>query len=467
MSLPRWPRYNNLSLARTTGTGSGKLKFTQNTLAVKFIGGPHTCIPEIQELHPPMRLLAFGLGLLLFSSVLPAAESAVVNLQFWTNQSRETDELFEQYSREHPQIHVTVAQSASRNLVDDPQRVICSIVGGDPADIILFDRFAVGEWAARGAFLPLDAFVAADLRAGRPDAIRSDEYYAPCWSEALYQGKLYGIPMGTDDRVLYYNKDMFAKAGISAPPKTWSQLLVDGKKLTHAPNQYGLALLGDQGEDAICSIDSFIFSNGGHVLSADGKTAVVNSPAAVQAIKFLQNLAAIAPAGTVNRAESDAASLFTAGKVAMTLDGSWQQDTYTSQGGSKLHWGVAVPPAPDGKSFRGTLGGWNMVIFKQSAHPDAAWKFLSYLGQKAPQIAIASISPARIDAAQSFLASKRIGAPVLLQTLKNGLPRDLSPIYPQISTVEQTMLQNIFTGMSAQQAADKAASDMNSALQSQ
>jgi multiple sugar transport system substrate-binding protein len=159
--------------------------------------------------------------------------------------------------------------------------------------------------------------------------------------------------------------------------------------------------------------------------------------------------------------------LFTAGKVAMTLDGSWQQDTYTSQGGSKLHWGVAVPPVPAGKSFRGTLGGWNMVIFKQTPHPDAAWKLVQYLGEKAPQIAVNAIAPARVDAANVFLHTKRTGAPVLLQTLTSALPRDLSPIYPQISTIEQTMVQNIFTGMDAQKAANKAASDMDSAISSQ
>ena len=145
---------------------------------------------------------------------------------------------------------------------------------------------------------------------------------------------------------LYYNKDMFAKAGIMHPPRTWGELLADGKKLTHPPAQYGLALLGHQGEDTICTIDSFIYSSGGRVLNADGTKAVINSPAAVQAIKFYQSLAAIAPAGTINRMETDAASLFTARKVAMTLDGSWQQDSYTLQGGKKLHWGVAVPPAP-------------------------------------------------------------------------------------------------------------------------
>src|SRR5919199_910719 len=217
----------------------------------------------------------------------------------------------------------------------------------------------------------------------------------------------------------------------------------------------------------IIPLDAYIYSGGGRVLNADGTKAVINSPAAVQAITFYQSLAAVAPAGTINRAETDAASLFTARTVAMTLDGSWQQDTYTQQGGKTLQWGVAVPPAPAGKRFHGCLGGWNMAIFKQSPHPDAAWIFVEYLGQKDPQMAVNAITPARIDAALQFIRTKRRGGDVLLETIKSGYPRPLSPIYPQISTIEQTMVQNIFLGMSAQKAATKAAQDMDSAIQQQ
>jgi multiple sugar transport system substrate-binding protein len=391
------------------------------------------------------------------------AASAVVN--YWTYQQSSkdinsaTDASIKAFERQNPGITVKTTVFPYSVYRD---KLLVAVKGGQAPDIAALDQIWTSEFAASGNILPLDSYVA------KSSIVKPTAFFTGAWQSVTYKGKVWGVPQSDDVwEQLYYNKDMFAKAGISQPPKTWSQLLADGKKLTHAPNQYGLALLGHQGEDTICTIDSFIFSNGGHVLSADGSKAVVNSSAAVKAIKFYQSLAAISPAGTVNRAEADAASLFTAGKVAMTLDGSWQQDTYTSQGGSKLHWGVAVPPAPDGKSFRGTLGGWNMVIFKQSANPGAAWKFVEYLGAKVPQIAIASISPARTDAATTFINSKRVGGSILLQTLKNGMPRDLSPIYPQISTVEQTMVQNIFTGMDAQKAADKAASDINSALQSQ
>jgi maltose-binding protein MalE len=82
-------------------------------------------------------------------------------------------------------------------------------------------------------------------------------------------------------------------------------------------------------------------------------------------------------------------------------------------------------------------------------------------------MAVSAITPARLDAALQFIKTQRVGANVLLTTIQTGIPRPLSPIYPQISTIEQTMVQNIFLGMSAQKAADKAASDMDSAIQQQ
>ncbi len=413
------------------------------------------------------RLLAAGallIGLAGWQGT-PRAHAATTVVTYWTYQQSSkdinaaTDATIKTFEQQNPGVTVKTTVFPYAVYRD---KLLTAVKGGQAPDIAAIDQIWTSEFAASGNILPLDSYVA------KSSIIKPSAFFTGAWQSVTYRGKVWGVPQSDDVwEQLYYNKDMFAKAGIKSPPRTWTELLADGKKLTHAPNQYGLALLGDQGEDTICTIDSFIFSNGGHVLSSDGTKAVINSPAAVQAIKLYQSLAAIAPAGTVNRAEADAASLFTAGKVAMTLDGSWQQDTYNSQGGSKLNWGVAVPPAPAGKSFRGTLGGWNMVVFKQSSHPDAAWKFVEYMGETNPQIAIASISPARMDAAQVFINSKRAGASVLLQTLKMGLPRDLSPIYPQISTIEQSMVQSILTGTDAQTAADKAASDMNSALQSE
>ncbi|HKC72791.1 MAG TPA: sugar ABC transporter substrate-binding protein, partial [Chloroflexota bacterium] len=412
------------------------------------------------------RLLALGALVVLLTgwhSSRPA--HAPITITYWTYQQSAksilaaTDAALKTFERQNPG---TIVKATVFPYPVYRDKLLVAVKGGRAPDIATLDQIWTSEFAASGNIVPLDAYIA------KSRIVRPSAFFKGAWASATYRGHVWGVPQSDDVwEQLYYNKDMFARAGLTHPPRTWAELLADGKKLTHAPSQYGLALLGHQGEDTICTIDSFIYSNGGRILNSDGTKAVINQPAAVQAIKFYQSLAAIAPAGTTNRAETDAASLFTAGKVAMTLDGSWQQDTYTLQGGAKLHWGVAVPPAPSGKVFHGCLGGWNMAIFKQSPHPDAAWKLVQYLGEKGPQMAVSAITPARLDAALQFIKMQRVGANVLLTTIQTGIPRPLSPIYPQISTIEQTMVQNIFLGMSAQKAADKAASDMDTAIQQQ
>ena len=74
-------------------------------------------------------------------------------------------------------------------------------------------------------------------------------------------------------------------------------------KLTKGPDQFGVGLLGHKGEDTIVTILSFIMSNGGSVLSDDGKQATVNQAPSVEALAFYQGLMKFAPEGTLARDE--------------------------------------------------------------------------------------------------------------------------------------------------------------------
>jgi multiple sugar transport system permease protein len=235
----------------------------------------------------------------LLSAVLPAAEPKPVEIQYWTHPSvmRSMAEIFESYQRDNPGVKVVIGQSAARNLVDDPQRVLCAIVGGDPPDIIVFDRYAVGEWAARGAFMALDEFLAAD--AGRADGIKREDYYAPCWEEATYNGKLYGIPIATDNRALYYNKDMLIRAGYvnekneAVPPKSWAELREYAKKLS---------VYEEDGKKRKLKVAGFVpnfgnswlyiygWQNHAKFMSDDGNTCLLNEPAVVEALTFMKNV---------------------------------------------------------------------------------------------------------------------------------------------------------------------------------
>ncbi|MBN1343165.1 MAG: extracellular solute-binding protein [Phycisphaerae bacterium] len=186
------------------------------------------------------------------------------------------DEFERRCARKGQMVRIVTGNAAIRDATEDPQRFLTGVAGGMPPDIIYFDRFAIAEWAARGAFLPLDDFLERDieklrlLRAGLAKArqigdaqtakrieadlaefesmmIDPNDFYQNCWNEPTYvdpkTGKRaqFGIPNGTDSRGLYYNCDLLiqaglvyqpddpdvragnAKAGDARPPKTWEE----------------------------------------------------------------------------------------------------------------------------------------------------------------------------------------------------------------------------------------------------
>ena len=75
----------------------------------------------------------------------------------------------EAFESQNPQYNVQIGTASVRDMTADPSRFLLSVAGGDPPDVILFDRYAVAEWAARGAFKNLDPYLAKD--ATLPDGV--------------------------------------------------------------------------------------------------------------------------------------------------------------------------------------------------------------------------------------------------------------------------------------------------------
>jgi len=106
------------------------------------------------------------------------------------------------------------------------EKLLAAIAGGNPPDVAYFDRFEVGSWAAQGSLTDLTEY--ADQ-----DNIEDNDYYEYAINEAKYEGKLYGLPMDTDARLLFYNKDHFKEAGLDPenPPKKIAELEEVAEKL--------------------------------------------------------------------------------------------------------------------------------------------------------------------------------------------------------------------------------------------
>jgi multiple sugar transport system substrate-binding protein len=116
--------------------------------------------------------------------------------------------------------------------VDDApfkQKTALDLKTGTAADLIEIDGIWVGEFAQAGYIKPLDQTVGAG--AGQWDGWR--QIPAPVQAIMSFNGRRYGLPTGTDGRVLFYNKKLFAQAGLPADwqPKSWDDVMAAGQKL--------------------------------------------------------------------------------------------------------------------------------------------------------------------------------------------------------------------------------------------
>ncbi len=392
-------------------------------------------------------LLTAALGM--FMPMAAHAEDVV--LKFWDNQQTESglsqyqQEAVKSFEAANPGIKVEVTTIP---YPEYQQRLLTAVQGGNAPDVSTVDQIWVAAFAAAGAIDPLD-------EQAKGAGITAGTFFPGAWASANYDGKLWGIPFNVDVwQFSFYNAGLVKAAGIDpASLATFEGLKAAGAKLTDASKgKYGIGLFAHKGEDTVVILDSFIFSNGGKVLNDDGSCGLT-SDASVGALKYVQSLAAYAPQGIANADSGGMRELFLNGSLAVEFWPALEQPTLQK---SKINWDFVNGTAPEGKKAVGTYGGWNLVLYKSSAHKDAAWKFIQFLTSEAVNGKVVDLIPANVKAADAFLKANRKGPDRIMEQLNNAAPRPLSPRYLEVSDVEVTLAQDVYGGMDAKQAADKA-----------
>ncbi|MFH1756340.1 MAG: extracellular solute-binding protein, partial [Candidatus Latescibacterota bacterium] len=217
------------------------------------------------------------------------------------------------------------------------------------------------------------------------------------WDSAKWKGRVYGLPWLQGSRVLFYNKELLARAGLDAnsPPQTWDELL-DAAKRIHAlaPDIYGFGL--NLGERYVLykKFMAFAWGNGGRILGDDGSVQF-NSYENLEALQFYVKLAEY----SLKEKQEVFDHQFKMGKLGMQVSGAWNIKNYATEA-PDLDYGVALVPKP--RSDRGThasfAGAELLVIFKNSKHKEEALKLARFLQSypRAKEISLAerSVFPA-------------------------------------------------------------------------
>src|SRR5690606_4493618 len=140
---------------------------------------------------------------------------------------------------------------------------------GNAPDIISVDNPDFAMFSSRGAFLDITDRVA------NSDVINPDNYFEGPLNSVTLDGKLFGVPKYTDTIALFYNKDLFAEAGIAEPPQTWDELLETARALNNPDNNvYGITFSARAGEEGTFQFLPWIQMSGGSYEQVNGPGAV-------------------------------------------------------------------------------------------------------------------------------------------------------------------------------------------------
>ena len=328
-------------------------------------------------------------------SVVEAEGPKRVKIVVWGLQSgKDTaglDAQIAMFNQRNPDIEVSLLSIGAGGM--NPQKLMTSIVGHVPPDVVAQDRFTIGDWASRDAFMPLDDFLSKETG---DDAVRRENYYPAAWEEAVYKGKSYAIPTGIDDRMLYYNRAVFREAGLDPdkPPRTWEELLEVSKKLTkyNADGTYQrIGFIPNYGNSWLYL---YSWQNGGEFMSPDRRTCTLAAPENVGALKYMTTVYdALGGIDKINIFQSgfqvNEQDPFYLGKVGMVTTGSWVLGGIARYAPG-LDFAVAPAPVPaerlEGKGrFAGKdkyitwIGGFSFAIPAGARHPEEAWRFVRFM----------------------------------------------------------------------------------------
>ncbi|MET7645895.1 sugar ABC transporter substrate-binding protein [Streptomyces sp. NPDC005426] len=330
-------------------------------------------------------------------------------------------------------------------------RILTATTSGQGPDVLNIGNTWSASLQAGGALLPWDAKNFEKI-GGKDRFVES-----ALGSTGVPSQDPAAVPLYSMAYALYYNKKLFAEAGIAKPPATWDELVATGKKLTKG----GKSAIGVEGSNLSNNIHQvFVLGkqHGADFFTPDGK-ADFTSDGAVAAVKQYVDLMAtqkiVAP-GNAEYAQNQSLSDFAKDKTAMVL---WQTAaaTFKAQGMSEDEWGVAPAPVQSGapgagKATNSMVAGINMAVFRNTKNIDGAMKFVKFMTgdeeQKTLNTAYGSIPP--VKSAQQDPAFSAPALAVLRDTLAtsaSALPQ--VPEESQFETVVGTAVKELFAEAAA------------------
>lgn len=300
---------------------------------------------------------------------------------------------------------------------------------------------------------------------------------------ATWNGKLYGATKNTNVQLLWYDDRVTPQ-----PPATWDELVTEAKQLKAQGKPGNVLFTGAQYEGLVVFYNSLVDSAGGHILSDDGASVVMDA-GAVHALEILKQIATsgITDPSLTNQKEDDIRQAFQRGNGAFELNWPFVYASYAKEKPKAdlphFKW-ATYPQVIPGQPPKTTIGGYDLAVSSYSPHKPEAFeaalclrskdnqKYSALKGGVPPSIESLYSDNTPLDPSKPVDAdnnpSMQTAYPMrdtILAALKDSAVRPLTPAYQSLSTVISKVLSPP-SSIDPQATADELRKQLSDALQS-
>jgi multiple sugar transport system substrate-binding protein len=286
--------------------------------------------------------------------------------------------MFEQFKTKRPEITVnfSVGTTGGANAAYN-EKLVSLVAAGDAPDVFKTAPFGFGQLAHAGAYLALDDYVKKQTAEVKPD-----DFFPSHYEGSKYKGKLYALPQTGAPQAIWINLDLWQREGLPVPSwdTTWADYLRAATAITKRDGVGPALTLGTGRPDWL----SWIWSNGGDIYSVDGTKMLIDQPAALEALTWLQESVHKHRVAPTNQEMADQTlSMFESGKIGTVFGNRGGLGRYQSINGFSYD-AAPLPKGPKGRVAQTAVG--HTSIWSGSKSKDAAFATLVFMcsteGQK-------------------------------------------------------------------------------------
>lgn len=373
-----------------------------------------------------------------------ADKSAVLKLSCAANEAEKQliEEAIGRFNEKYPNVKVETTFSVGDSWQDYSSKLVVQMASGNAPDVVGVAIEGTRMMVDKGVLIPLDGYLSND-----PDGAEMlEDITKTAWDAFTVNGSIYEVPKDSNIVIMFYNKKMFADAGIAEPDPdwTWDDFVSIAQKLTTGEGD--TKVWGYMVRDNITTgYLPFLTTNGTNLLTPDLTASNLKDPKVQESFQFIYDLVHKYKVAPVPEAKTDIINLFAAGRVAMIPTGMFAIPTFKENGFTDY----AIVPLPKKESHSASFGVGGLGIVNSCKEKELAWELVKELSSKEFAMRCAeeqTTLPVRRSAAESDAFAKVMpNAQLFYEELENASAFPCPYIYPDMSRIVISMFESLIT----------------------